>query len=99
MDYRCENNCGLFYIVVNSFDQRKLFIGIQGNVRMLGRMLKHPNLYQSMATVTLDRVQPAYEPQPSKHADAMLIVRERKQRQLTTKQNQLADHLKDMRNR
>jgi len=75
------------------------FIGIQGNVKMLTQMLGHPNHYQSMSTVTLDRVQPAYEPQQSRHTDAMRLVSERKQRKLTTKQMKLTDHLKGMRDR
>ena len=66
---------------------------------MLNRMLNHPNHYQTMATVTLDRVQPVYEPQLSRHTDAMQLVSERKQKKLTSKQAQLAGHLKNMRHR
>ena len=76
-----------------------LFVGIQGNVRMLNEMLTHPNMLRTMETVTLDRVRPSYQAEPSKLTDAMAVARQRKQRKLTTKQQQLVGQLQKMRDR
>lgn len=58
-------------------------VGIQGNIRALNHLLSHPTMYRS-SEVTLDKILPSYEAQPSKHTAALQVARNR---HLKTKQS------------
>ena len=88
----------MMYNVFAFLVQIVISLGIQGNVRVLHQMLAHPNLLGS-TDVTLDRVLPVYQPQVSRHEEAMSLAQRKKTIMFPSKQQVLESELRKLRDR